>query len=60
MGFPFGQVVGVDVNNVATDWLGRVQGQRQIFVFRVQSQVFLVDGPLINRIRTRVIDDFAV
>lgn len=54
-----GQVVSVDVDDVAADRLRRVQGKRQVLVFRVQRQVSFVDGTLVDRIRARVIDDFA-
>jgi hypothetical protein len=57
--FAFTQIVSVDVDDIAANRLGRVQGQRQIFVHRVNRQILHVDGSFVDRIRARMIDDFA-
>jgi hypothetical protein len=57
--FAFAQIVSVNVDDIAANRLGRVEGQRQIFVHRVDRQILHIDGPLVDRIRARVIDDFA-
>ena len=59
MGFAFGEVVGVDVDDVAADRLGRIEGQRQVLVLRVQRQVLRVDRPLVDRVRAREVHHFA-
>lgn len=59
MRFAFAQIVSVDVDDVAANRLGRVQGQRQILVHRVDRQVLHIDGSLVDRVRARMIDDFA-
>lgn len=59
MRFAFAQIVSVNVDDIAANRLGRVEGQRQIFVHRVDRQILHIDGPLVDRIRARVIDDFA-
>ena len=58
MRFSLGQIVSVYVDNIAAYRLSRVQGQGQILVLRVQRQVLLVDRPLVDRVGTRMIDDF--
>lgn len=60
MGFALSQVVCVNVDNVATDGLSRVQSQSQVLVFGVERQVLLIDGSFVDCIGTRVIDHFTV
>ena len=57
--FAFAQIVSVDIDDIAADGLCRIKSQRQILVHRVDGQVFLVDCSFVDRIRTRMIDDFA-
>lgn len=59
MRFAFTQIVGINIDDIAADRLGRVQGQRQIFVHRVDRQIFHIDGSFVDCIRARMIDDFA-
>lgn len=59
MRFSKHQVISVNVNNVTANCLGWAQGQGQVLMFGVKSQVFLVDGSLINGIGTRVVNKFA-
>lgn len=58
MRLPFGQVMGVDVDDVTPDSLGRVERQRQVLVLRVQRQVFAVDHSLVDGVGARVVHDF--
>lgn len=58
MRFALGQVVGVDVDDVAADGLRRRQRQGEVLMLCVQGQVLLVDGALVDCVRTRVIYDF--
>lgn len=60
VGLSFGEIKSVNVDNVAADSLGRRLCQRQVFVFRVEGQVLLVDSSFVNRVRNRVIDNLAV
>lgn len=59
MGLALGQVVGVDVDDVAADGLGGDQGEGQILKLPVDGQVLLVDRPLVDRVRAGVVDDLA-
>jgi len=59
MRLALGQIVGIDVHNVATDSLGGNQGQGQILKLPVDREVLLIDRPLINCVRAGVVDDFA-
>ena len=59
VGRALGQVVRVDVDDVAADGLGRGEGERQVLVHPVQREVLLVDRALVDCVRTRVVDDFA-
>ena len=60
MRFAFAQIVSIDIDDIAADRLRRIQSQRQILVHGVDSQILFVDGSLVDRIRTRVIDYFAI
>jgi len=63
MWFAFGKVVRVNIDDIATDRLTGNQRQRQIFQLFVNGEIafvcFFVDRPLVDRIRTRMIDNFA-
>lgn len=56
----FGQVVSVDVDDVAADRLRGGESQRQVLVHPVEGQVLFVDRALVDRVWTRVVDDFTV
>ena len=53
------QIVSVDVDDVAADGLGRVEGEGQVLHFGVDAGPGLfVHRALVDRIRAGVIDDF--
>ena len=53
------QVVGVDVDHVAADGLGRVEGEGQVLHLGVHAGTgLLVDRALVYRVGARVVDDF--
>lgn len=56
----FGQVMGVDVDDIAPDGLRGDQRERQVLVLRVDRQVLFVDGSLVYRVGARVVYHFAV
>ena len=57
MRLALGQIVGVNVDDVTADGLSGEEAQREVLVLRVQGQTLLVDGALVNRVRTGVVDD---
>ena len=59
MRLALGQIVGVNIDDVTADGLGREEAEREVLVFRVQRQALLVDGALIDGVRAGVVDDFA-
>ena len=57
--FAFDEIVRVDVNDVAADWLGRVEGLGQVLNLGVDGVGLLVERALVDRVRTRLVDHFA-
>lgn len=54
------QVLGTDVDDVATDGRGGVEHQRLVLVDGVHVQLLLVDGTLVNGIGHGRVDQLAV
>ncbi len=55
----FDEIVGVDVDDVAADRLGRVEGQGQVLDLGVNGVGLLVEGALVDGVRAGVVDHFA-
>ena len=55
------QVVRADVDDVAPDGLGRVEGEGEVLMHLVDAQAGrLVDGSLVDGARLRLVDQLAV
>lgn len=59
MGLSLGEVVGVDVDDVAADGLGGVEGEGEVLPLRVGGQALLVDGALVDGLRDGQVDELA-
>lgn len=59
MWLALGQIVGIDVYDVASNRLGGNQGQGQVLKLPVDGEVLLVDRTLIDCVRAGVVDNFA-
>ena len=56
MGLPSLEVLGADVDNVAANGLGRVEGQREVLMDLVDAEFAFVDGALIYGAWLRLVD----
>ena len=52
------QVLRSDIDDVTADGLRRVERQSEVFNHVVDAQLALVDGPLVNGARLRMVDHF--
>lgn len=52
--------MSVDINDITTDRLRRIQSQSQVLMFGINGQILLIDCPLVDSVRTRMVNDFAV
>lgn len=59
MRLALGQIVGIDVDNVAANGLRGDQGKRQVLELTIDGQVLLVNGALIDGVGAGVVDDLA-
>ena len=63
MWFASAEVLGSYVDDVASDRLGRVQGQREVLVNLEDAQLAedrgFVDGPFVYRVGLRLVDKLA-
>ncbi len=53
------QILRPDVDDVTADGLRRVECQRQVLVYLVNTQLALVNGSLVYRTRLGLVDHFA-
>lgn len=52
--------MSIDVDNIAPNSLSRRKGEGEVLMFGVHCQVPLINGSLINGVRTGMIDHLAV